>query len=78
MLRGPEDVALHAGAAQKFMPGITLRRQGDARQCLGTALVEWTATGADGHPLSSGTNVFQFDADGRIASVIGLWRSSGA
>jgi hypothetical protein len=34
--------------------------------------VDWTAA-ADGEPRGKGTNVFHFDADGRIDSVTGFW-----
>lgn len=73
LLDGIDDVSMHAGAAQKFMPGMRLERTGQARQCLGTALVDWVVNGADGTPRATGTNVFQFDADGRIERVTGLW-----
>ncbi len=73
MLEGIDDVSLHAGAAQKFMPGMRLRRNGDARHCLGTALVNWTVPGPDGTPAAQGTNVFTFGADGKISSVTGVW-----
>jgi uncharacterized protein YndB with AHSA1/START domain len=71
---GIADLVPHIGAAQHFMPGMTLHRVGDVRQCQGTALVDWTAAGPDGQPRGSGTNVFVFGPDGRIVSVIGFWR----
>lgn len=74
MLEGIEDISLHAGAAQKFMPGMSMQRDGEPRQCLGTALVNWTVPGADGTPKAQGTNVFVLGADGKITSVTGLWR----
>jgi uncharacterized protein YndB with AHSA1/START domain len=73
MLEGTDEVALHAGAAQKFMPGMTMTRDGAARHCLGTALVDWTVPGPDGAPKARGTNVFTFGADGKITTVTGLW-----
>ena len=72
-LDGVEEITLHAGAAQKFMPGMTPRRVGDARHCLGTAIVEWNIANPAGASVASGTNVFEFDADGKIAGVIGVW-----
>jgi uncharacterized protein YndB with AHSA1/START domain len=74
LLEGIGEIAVHAGAAQRFMPGIRIRREGASRHTLGTALVEWLAPGPDGKALASGTNVFRFDADGRIREVVGLWR----
>ncbi len=66
-LQGREDLSAHAGAAQKFMPGVRLARKGPARQCQGTVLAEWTA----GEKLH-GANVFVFGPDGRIESVTGF------
>jgi uncharacterized protein YndB with AHSA1/START domain len=72
-LDGMNDLLAHVTAAQKFMPGLRLQRDGEVRQCQGTVLVNWTATGADGQPRGKGTNVFSMAADGRIESVVGLW-----
>jgi hypothetical protein len=55
------------------MPGVALRREGEARQCQGTALVDWVASGPDGAPRAKGTNVFELAPDGRIARVTGIW-----
>ena len=74
MLDGIDEVTFHAGAAQKFMPGMKLHRQGEPRHCLGTALVDWSVPGPGGAPVASGTNVFRFDADGKITDVVGIWR----
>lgn len=71
-LVGHDEVAAHMGAAQHYMPGVRLRREGDVRQCQGTALVAWSATAADGSPRGGGTNVVDFAPDGRIARVVGL------
>lgn len=73
-LAGVDEITFHAGAAQKFMPGMKLHRQGDARHCLGTALVDWSVPGPEGKTLAQGTNVFRFDADGKIVDVVGLWK----
>lgn len=73
MLEGTDEVALHAGAAQKFMSGMTMQREGPVRHCLGTALVEWTVPGPDGVAKARGTNVFTFGADGKITTVTGMW-----
>lgn len=73
-LDGVDEITSHAGAAQKFMPGVKLHRDGHARHCLGTALVDWHVPGADGKPSATGTNVFRFDADGKIIGVVGIWR----
>jgi len=70
---GPADLLAHIAAARRFMPGVVLERQGEARQCQGTALVDWTVKNADGTVRAKGTNVFELAADGRIARVTGLW-----
>lgn len=70
---GRDDLDAHLAAAQVYMPGVKLLREGDVRQCQGTALVEWAAKGADGEPRGRGTNVFDLAPDGRIARVVGLW-----
>lgn len=72
-LDGLDEITLHAGAAQKFMPGMTPRRVGDVRHCLGTAIVDWNIAKADGASAASGTNVFRLDADGKITDVVGVW-----
>jgi uncharacterized protein YndB with AHSA1/START domain len=72
MLDGIDDLTHHAGATQKFMPGMRMHRDGAARHCLGTALVNWNVKGPDGNTLVSGTNVFTLGADGKIVSVVGV------
>ena len=72
-LSGNEDVAAHITAAQRFMPGLTLKRRGDVRHCQGMVLADWDAIGADGASRGSGTNVFQLGADGRIVLATGFW-----
>jgi uncharacterized protein YndB with AHSA1/START domain len=72
-LEGADELDAHISAARRFMPGVVLEREGDARQCQGTALVDWVVRAADGSVRTRGTNVFELAADGRIASVTGLW-----
>jgi hypothetical protein len=55
------------------MPGMVLARQGEARSCQGTALVDWVVKGPDGTERAKGTNVFELTKDGRIARVTGMW-----
>jgi uncharacterized protein YndB with AHSA1/START domain len=73
-VEGARELTLHIGAAQRFMPGFRLRRDGDARHCQGTVLADWTAYGPDEQPRAQGTNVFTLDPEGRIASVTGFWK----
>ena len=70
---GIDDLNAHIAASQRFMPGVVLERQGEARSCQGVALVDWTVKGPDGNPRASGTNVFELAPDGRIARVTGVW-----
>jgi uncharacterized protein YndB with AHSA1/START domain len=70
---GIDDLNAHIAASQRFMPGVALERQGDARSCQGVALVDWTVKGPDGNPRARGTNVFELAPDGRIARVTGIW-----
>jgi uncharacterized protein YndB with AHSA1/START domain len=72
LLAGAADVTAHIAAAQRFMPGIGLKRKGDVRHCQGTVLADWTAAGPDGVERMTGTSVFVFSPDGRIDSVTGL------
>lgn len=72
LLDGLADLAAHIGAAQRFMPGIGLRRRGEIRQCQGTVLADWIAVGSDGKERMSGTSVFVFAPDGRLDSATSL------
>jgi uncharacterized protein YndB with AHSA1/START domain len=71
-LEGTTEIIIHVGASQRFMPGMVLKRRGGVRQCQGTALADWTALSKDGVERMSGTNVFVFNAGGKIASVTGI------
>jgi uncharacterized protein YndB with AHSA1/START domain len=70
---GVDELTAHIGAALRFMPGFTLRRNGPVRHCQGTLLADWTTTGPDGAPRGAGTNVFVLGPGGRITSVVGFW-----
>jgi hypothetical protein len=73
-VEGLEELSAHIAGAQRFMPGVTMTRQGDVRHCQGTMLVEWAASRADGAPVGSGTNAFVLGPDGLIEAVTGFWR----
>ncbi len=73
LLAGLDDLVAHIGAAQRFMPGVSMARAGDVRQCQGMALADWAATSPDGQPRGRGTTAFTFGLDGRIAAVTGFW-----
>lgn len=70
---GLDDLDPHLAAAQRFMPGLTLRREGDVAHCQGTAVARWVATGPDGSPRGRGIDVFELAPDGRLSRVVGLW-----
>jgi uncharacterized protein YndB with AHSA1/START domain len=72
-VEGLDDLSAHLSAAQRFMPGLRLTRNGAVRKCQGVALADWIARSADGQERGRGTNVFVFNADGRIESVTGFW-----
>jgi uncharacterized protein YndB with AHSA1/START domain len=72
-VQGLEDVLAHVAAAQRFMPGLTMERRGDVRQCQGSVLADWIARAADGAERARGTNVFVLSGDGRIEAVTGFW-----
>jgi uncharacterized protein YndB with AHSA1/START domain len=69
MLAGLPDLLAHVAAAQRFMPGIRLERDGEIRHCQGAVLANWVARGPDGQPRMSGTSVFQLAPDCRLTVV---------
>ena len=73
LIDGVGDLVPHLAAAQRFMPGLTLQREGDIRHCQGTVLADWVARTADGQERARGTNVFVFNGTGLIDSVTGFW-----
>jgi uncharacterized protein YndB with AHSA1/START domain len=74
---GVADLVAHISAAQHFMPGIRMRRNGDVRHCQGTVLADFVARSTDGEDRASGTNVFVFGADGRLEAVTGFMTLAG-
>ena len=70
---GIADLVPQIGAAQHFMPGLQMQRDGGVRHCQGTVLANWKAVAPDGQVKGSGTNVFTLDAEGKIRSVTGFW-----
>jgi uncharacterized protein YndB with AHSA1/START domain len=77
LVEGRPDLDPHLAAVHVFMPGTRLERAGDVRHCQGTVLADWVARRGDGGELGRGTNVFQLDAEGRIADVVGIWAPAG-
>lgn len=75
LVAGLDDLRPHLAAVHRFMPGMTIRREGTVRHCQGTVLADWVARGPDGQERGRGTNVFVFRGAGRIESVTGFWSS---
>ena len=69
---GLGDLERHIVQVQTFMPGLTVHREGDPRQCQGTALVDWVVRSQDGVERGRGTNVVDLAPDGRFARVTGI------
>lgn len=69
---GIGDLVAHITAAQYFMPGIRMKRNGEVRHCQGTVLADYVAQSVDGQPRGAGTNVFHLDAEGRLEAVMGF------
>jgi len=76
MTDGRADLFPHLAAAQRFMPGLRVARKGDVRRCQETVLADWVMHTAEGQEKGRGTNVFVFDALGRIRVVVGFWPTS--
>ena len=74
---GVTDLVAHISAAQHFMPGIRMWRNGEVRHCQGTVLADFVARSTDGEDRASGTNVFVFGADGRLEAVTGFMTLAG-
>jgi uncharacterized protein YndB with AHSA1/START domain len=72
LVDGVDDLSTHVGAAQRFMPGVTIRREGSVRQCQGSALVDWIWFKSTGEEFARGTNVFVLSPDGRIEAAVGF------
>ena len=72
LLQGVPDLSAHIGAAQRFMPGIGLRRKGDVRHCQGSVLADWASFNHEGKELMSGTSAFILNAEVKIDWVTGF------
>lgn len=76
-LDGLDDLLPHLAAAQRFMPGLRMTRNGAPRHCQGMALVDWVVNATDGAEKGRGTNAFVFGPTGRIEWVTGFWSPAG-
>ena len=73
LIVGAADLREHLAAVHRFMPGMTLTREGDVRHCQGVVLADWVARSQDGQVRGKGTNVFTLSALNQVESVTGLW-----
>jgi uncharacterized protein YndB with AHSA1/START domain len=70
---GLQDLNAHLTAYQHFMPGMQLKRDGEARHCQGIVLCRWIANKQDGSEVAKGSNVFVLSANGLIQRITGFW-----
>jgi uncharacterized protein YndB with AHSA1/START domain len=70
-LRGRDELLGQLAAVAVHMPGVTLARVGGLRYAQGTALCDFAARHGE-QVVMSGTNVFEFAADGRVARAVGI------
>lgn len=73
LIAGVADLREHLAAVHRFMPGMTLQREGDVRHCQGVVLADWVAKSPDGQVRAKGTNVLRLNALNQVDSVTGLW-----
>ena len=73
LIDGVNELNHQIGAAQRFMPGLRMERQGQVRQCQGLVLADWVALTTDNQERGRGTNVFTFGPDTKIEAVTGFW-----
>jgi uncharacterized protein YndB with AHSA1/START domain len=69
---GHDDLLAHIAAAQRFMPGLRLRRTGGVRHCQGMLLANWDAVDQDDVVKGSGSTVFVLNAQRLVASATGF------
>lgn len=69
---GHADLHDHIAAAQHYMPGVTVNRQGAPRHCQGTLLCDWIAKNPQGATVMAGATVFSLTADGRFEAITTL------
>ena len=73
LIDGVNELNHQIGAAQRFMPGLRMERQGQVRQCQGLVLADWVALTTDNKERGRGTKVFAFGPDTKIEAVTGFW-----
>lgn len=74
LIDGIDELDEQIGASQRFMPGLRMERRGEVVHCQGTAIAEWVVISPDRQERGKGTNVYRLGLEGKIESVVGLWR----
>ena len=72
-VEGLPELLEHLTGVHRFMPGMTIARDGAVRQCQGMAIVDWVARAASGDERGRGTNVFTLTPEGLVDTVTGFW-----
>jgi uncharacterized protein YndB with AHSA1/START domain len=73
-LQGLEDLSLHIGNSQMYMPGCRVEQDGAASICLSEALIPWKMLDADGNVVHRGYDHAQVSPEGRFERVKGFWQ----
>lgn len=68
---GRDLLSMHIANCQRFVPGWTIARAGDATVCRGEALVRWRSVGGQGEEIE-GTSHLRIGIDGKIRRVTGF------
>ena len=69
---GREALDAYIGNAQRFMPGVVLRRTGPVVRSHGHIMFEWEIATAEGAVVGQGRNVGELDSSGRIREMVGF------
>lgn len=69
---GRDEIDAYIGNAQRFMPGVVLRRTGPVTRSHGHLMFEWEIATADGTVVGRGRNVGELDSSARIREMVGF------
>lgn len=73
-LQGLDELSLHIGNSQMYMPGLHVEQDGDVTICLGEALIPWRILDAEGNVTHQGIDHARVTPEGKLASVKGFWQ----
>ena len=71
---GREALDSYIGNAQRFMPGVSIVRDGPLTHSHGHVAFDWKLVGADGTTYGVGLNVGELSAAGQFRSMVGFQR----